>query len=94
MIGIQLAPAEVERLESQFRSTRDRKLRVRLQIVLMAHRGRPRGEVATDLGINRVSVTRWLNAWCEHGLDGSRPRKARGAAPGTTSAPATASKTA
>ena len=82
MIRIDLPPAEAERLESLFRSTQDRKLRDRLQIVLMAHRGRPRQEIATDLGINRVSVTRWLNAWCEHGLDGLRPRKAKGAPPG------------
>jgi transposase len=73
-------------LESQFRSTRDRKLRDRLQIVLMAHRGRPRGEIATDLGINRVSVSRWLNAWCERGLDGLRPRKAKGPTPGIPAA--------
>lgn len=82
MIRIQLPPAEVEQLESLFRATADRKLRDRLQIVLMAHRGRPRQEIATDLGINRVSVTRWLNTYCERGLDGLRPRKARGPTPG------------
>ena len=77
MIRIQLPLAEVERLEELFRSTQDRKLRDRLQIVLMAHRGRPRQEIATDPGINRVSVTRWLNAWCERGLDGLRPGRPR-----------------
>jgi len=86
MIRIQLPPAEVERLEALFRSTPDRKLRDRLQIVLMAHRGRPRGEIATDPGIHRISVTRWLNTYCERGLDGLRPRKARGAAPGIPAA--------
>lgn len=82
MIRIQLPPGEVERLEDLFRATRDRKLRDRLQIVLMAHRGRPRQGIATDLGMHRISVTRWLNAWCERGLDGLRPGKARGAASG------------
>lgn len=86
MIRIQLPLAEVERLEELFRSTQDRKLRDRLQIVLMAHRGRPRQEIATDPGINRVSVTRWLNAWCERGLDGLRPRKAQGPTPGIPAA--------
>ena len=58
MIRIQLPSAEAGQLESLFRSTQDRKLRDRLQIILMAHCGRPRQEIATDPGINRVSVTR------------------------------------
>src|SRR5205823_13594358 len=40
--------------------------------------GRPRQDIALDLGIDRRSVTRWLNAYCDRGLDGLRPRKARG----------------
>jgi len=82
MIHIQLPPAEAERLEELFRSTQDRKLRDRLQIVLLAHRGRPRKDIALDLGIHRIGVTRWLNAYCEHGLQGLLPRKARGGTPG------------
>jgi transposase len=81
MIRIQLPQAEADRLEDLFRTTGDRKLRDRLQIVLMAHRGRPRHEIAEDLGIHRIGVTRWLNAYCEGGLDGLMPRKAGGAAP-------------
>lgn len=79
MIRIQLPPAEVERLEQTFRSTKDRKLRDRLLIVLLAHRGRPRQDIAADLGINRRSVSRWLNAYLERGLDGLRPGKAKDA---------------
>ena len=79
MIRIQLPPAEVEHLEQFFRSTQDRKLRDRLQIVLLAHRGRLHQDIAADLCINRRSVPRWLNAYLEHGLDGLRPRKAKGA---------------
>jgi transposase len=82
MIRIQLPPGEADRLEELFRSTQDRKLRDRLQIVLMAHRGRPRQDIASDLGIHRIGVTRWLNAYCERGLDGLLPRKARGGTPG------------
>jgi transposase len=78
VIRIQLPQAEADRLEELFRSTDDRKLRDRLQIVLMAHRGRPRQEIAQDLGAHRRSVTRWLNAYCDGGLDALRPRKARG----------------
>jgi transposase len=80
MIRIQLPPAEVERLEQLFQATGDRKLRDRLQIVLMAHRGRARQDIAADLGIHRRSVTRWLNAYCDAGLGGLRPRKAKGKA--------------
>jgi transposase len=82
MIRIQLPPAEAVRLEDLFRSTQGRKLRDRLQIVLMAHRGRPRQDIASDLGIHRIGVTRWLNAYCERGLDGLLPRKAGGGTPG------------
>jgi len=80
MIRIHLSQAEANRLEELFRSTDDRKLRDRLQIVLMAHRGRAHKDIATDLGIHRIGVTRWLNAYCESGLDGLLPKKAKGKA--------------
>src|SRR5436305_8237482 len=80
MIRIQLPPAEVEQLEQAFRATEDRKLRDRLQIVLLAHRGRKHQDIAADLCINRRSVQRWLNAYLERGRDGLQPRKPKGAA--------------
>jgi transposase len=73
-----LPVAEAERLDALFRSTDDRKLRNRLQIVLMAYRGRARQDIATDLGIHRRTVTRWINAYCADGLDGLSPKKAKG----------------
>src|SRR6516162_2821852 len=78
MIRIHLPPAEVERLEACFRSTDDRKLRDRLQIVLMAQRGRARQDIAADLGVHRKTVTRWLNAYCDGGLAALQPKKAPG----------------
>jgi transposase len=78
VIRIQLPPTEADRLDALFRSADDPKFRVRLQIVLMAHRGRARQDIATDLGVHRKTVTRWINAYCADGLDGLRPRKARG----------------
>lgn len=80
MIRIQLPPTEVQRLEAEFRCTDDRKLRDRIQIVLLAHRGRQHKDIATDLCVNRKTVQRWLNAFLERGLDGLRPRKAKGKA--------------
>ena len=79
MIRIQLPQADVERLQEAFRSTKDCKLRSRLQIVLLAHRGQQHQDIAAALCINRRSVQRWLNAYLEHGLDALRPRQAKGA---------------
>jgi transposase len=75
MIRIQLPPAEVQDLERVLRTTDDPTLRTRVQIVLMAHRGRPHGQIACDTGTSRSSVQRWLNAYSERGVDGLRPRK-------------------
>src|SRR4029450_3797191 len=41
-------------------------------------RGRPRQAIAADLGLHRRSVTRWLNAFCDGGIDALRPRRAKG----------------
>lgn len=75
MIRIHLPPAEVEALERALRTEDDPRLRSRVQIVLMAHRGRPRGQIACDTATSRSSVQRWLNAYTERGLDALRPRK-------------------
>jgi transposase len=78
MIRVQLPAAEADRLDALFRSADDLAFRTRLQIVLMAHRGRPRQDIAADLGVHRKTVTRWVNAYCSDGLDGLRPKKAKG----------------
>jgi transposase len=78
MIRLDLPPTEAERPDALFRSTQGRKLRDRLQVVLLAHRGRARQDIATDLGVHRKTVTRWLNAYCTGGLDGLRPKRAKG----------------
>ena len=81
MIRIQLSLPEADRLEQAFRQAADRKLRDRLQIVLMAHRGHPHQEIAADLAVTPRTVPRWLNAYLDGGLDGLRPRKAPGRPP-------------
>ena len=81
MIRVQLPAPDRNALDAEFRRTSDRKLRDRLQIVLMADRGRRPADIAADLGVSTRTVPRWLNAYLEHGLDGLRPRKAPGAAP-------------
>ena len=79
MIRIQLSDPEVRSLESASRQATDRKLRDRLRIVLMAHRGRTHQDIAADLGIAPRTVRRWLNRYLGPGLSGLGSRKAKGA---------------
>jgi transposase len=81
VIRIQLTDAEARRLEQAFLQATDRKLRDRLQIVRLAHRGRPHQDIAADLGTTPRSVQRWLNAYLDGGIQALRPRKARGHEP-------------
>ena len=81
MVRIHLPDGELHRLQDAFRTADDRRLRDRIQIILMAHRGRPHGQIPTDLGISRRTIPRWLNAYVERGLRGLRPGKAEGATP-------------
>jgi transposase len=81
VIRIQLTEADARELEAAFRGTEDRHHRDRLQIVLLAHRGRKRQDIATDLGVHRKTVTRWISAYCERGLSGLTPRTAPGQEP-------------
>jgi transposase len=79
VIRIQLPTAEADRLDQAFRHETDSKYRDRLQIVRLANRGRPHQDIAQDLATTPRSVQRWLNAFCDRGLEGLRPRKAKGA---------------
>src|SRR3954467_13565507 len=81
VIRIKLTDDQVRRLEQAFLQATDRKLRDRLQIIRLAHRGRPHRDIAADLGITPRTVQRWLNAYRDRGLDGLKPRKAKGRAP-------------
>jgi transposase len=84
MIRIRLPDDEAASLEQVLRTAVDAKLRHRVQIVLMAHRGRPHPQIAADTGTSQRSVQRWLNAYLDGGLDRLRPRKAKGASPKLT----------
>jgi transposase len=81
LIRIHLPADELRLLQSTFRTTDDRRLRDRAQIILLAQRGRPHLAIAGDLGISPRSVQRWLNAYLERGLEGLQPRHAPGAKP-------------
>lgn len=81
MIRIELTAEEREELERTFKGTPERRLRERCQAVLMADRGRRRGQIAEDLGVHRASVHRWLRAYQARGLEGLRITWAAGPPP-------------
>ena len=78
MIRIQLDDIQTRRLEQAFLQAADRKIRDRLQVVRMAHRGRPHQDIAADLGVSPRTVQRWLNAYLTGGLPALKPRTAKG----------------
>jgi transposase len=82
MIHVRLSDQQAQKVEAEFRSTQDRKYRDRLQAVLLAHGGRQRQDIAADLRVDRRSVLRWINAFCDRGLAGLAPKKAPGKPPG------------
>jgi hypothetical protein len=77
MIRIQFPDSEIEALERVLRTTADPKVHHRVQIVLMAHRGRRPPEIVADAGTSQRSVQRWLNAY----LDGGQVARMTGLAP-------------
>jgi transposase len=81
VIRIALTDADARRLEQAFLQASDRKLRDRLQIVRLAHRGRAHQDIAADLGITPRTVQRWLNIYLRGGLAALKPRKAKGQSP-------------
>ena len=81
MIRITLTEVEARRLEQAFLRATDRKLRDRLQIVRLAHRGRPHLRIAADLGVSTRTVQNRLNAYLAGGLAALKPRKAQGNPP-------------
>jgi hypothetical protein len=78
VIRIPLADVEARRLEQAFLQATDRKFRDRLQVVRLAHRGRPHQDIAADLGITPRTLQRWLNAYLDGGINALVHRKARG----------------
>jgi transposase len=81
MIRIHLHEAEAQRLELSFRAASDTKLRDRLNVIRLAHKGLRHQDIADQLGMSSRSVQRWLNAYLERGTEGLAPRKAPGAKP-------------
>jgi transposase len=81
VIRICLPPDEAERLDYAFRQETDPKVKDRILIVRLAHRGRPHQDIARDLAVTPRTVQRWLNAYLDRGLAGLGRRKAKGRQP-------------
>jgi len=81
VIRIQLPAAEADWLDQAFRQETDPKYKDRIQIVRLANRGRLHKDIAADLATTPRSVQRWLHSYLDQGLDGLRPRKAKGRQP-------------
>lgn len=79
MIRVQLSEDQARRLEPADRQAPDVRSRDRLQMIRLAHRGRPHQDIAADRGVTPGTVQNWLNAYRDGGLDALRPRKAQGA---------------
>src|SRR5262249_54517501 len=75
VIRIQVPEAQAQAVEQAFRQATVRKSRDRLQIIRLAHRGRPHQDIASDLGITPRTVQRWLNRYLELCIAGLHPRK-------------------
>jgi transposase len=70
MRRIKLTATEQAQLEHTFKTTNDRRLCHRCQVVLMASRGRKRKTIAQDLGVHRSTVRLWLQQYHDQGLAG------------------------
>lgn len=79
VIRIRSPQEESLKLDQAFREETDSRYKDRIQIVRLAARDRPHKDIAADLAVTPRTVQRWLNAFLERGLDGIRPRKAKGA---------------
>ena len=78
MIRIRLSDQDARRLEDEYRRAKDRPTGTASRSSCWPTGAGPHQDIAADLGIHRRTVQRWLNAYLERGLDGLRPRKAKG----------------
>ncbi|WP_236466573.1 MULTISPECIES: IS630 family transposase [Pseudomonas] len=81
-VEIVLTKEERDELQAVVRSRLTSvRLALRTQIVLMASEGRQNQDIATQLGIGRVQVSRWRERYIESGLAGIERDLPRGAPP-------------
>lgn len=79
MVHLDLSIQEIQHLEEIYKTTSNRRLRNRVQAVLLTYQGRTQAEIAADLLVDERTVRRWLEAWRQGGLDGLHIQWAPGA---------------
>lgn len=79
-----LSEATVAALQQQYDTTNDADLRLRTQLVLLAHQGRSVNEIAQITFRSQDTVLRHLKGFVSDGLPALARRKAPGAAPTVT----------
>jgi putative transposase len=79
-----LSHTQVTKLRHLYETAANAKLRLRAQMVLLAHQGRSVAEIATIVFRSRDTVERVLNRFLRGGVAALPPRKAPGMAPTVT----------
>lgn len=81
-----LSDTQVAELHQLYDTTTHAKLRLRAQIVLLAHQGRPVADIATIIFRSRDTVERVLKCFLQGGIEALPPRTSPGRAPTVTPA--------
>ena len=69
MYKIKLSQTELAELNKRKKCQKNTKMYHRLQSVYLAHKGRDNKEIVDILGVNKNSVTKWVNIYLEKGID-------------------------
>ena len=69
MYKIKLSKDELSELNKKKKQEKNTKMYHRLQSVYLAHRGRDNKEITDILGVNKNSVTKWVNIYSKKGLN-------------------------
>lgn len=68
----------IDDLRRMGRVEKNARLRVRLQAIVLAKRGRTAPEVADALGVSRRTIQQWIRRYNDTGIDGLRHRPGQG----------------
>ena len=69
MYKIKLSQDELAELSKRKKKEKNAKMYHRLQAVYLAHKGRDNKEIVDILGVNKNSITKWIEIYSEKGID-------------------------
>ncbi len=70
MYKIKLSQAELAELSKKKKKEKNVKMYHRLQTVYLAHKGKDNKEIVDILGVNKNSITKWIEIYSEKGIVG------------------------